>query len=245
MEEEKEVKVEKTEEVVQKNKEERPEKKRHNVLRVIGMIIFILVAIYVGNVIRNFYIINTHMIATNEYSTADNYKRTMVQYRGNDPYAIITVYRKGDKSIEKIAVVQDNAKMTQYYDKQKKEAILAFDSRKVAVVEQNTHDRTATVAIIRTFENLSAWQNFLLSLRTIITTEEYKGKECYKINIIGYSEIWVDKETGLEIRKYDGYSKNSEGIRKSIYNDFDYEFGTVTDEDVKRPDLTGYKIQRD
>ena len=61
MEEEKEVKVEE----IKKVNTKKQEKKGHHVLRIIGMILFIVVAIYVGNVIRNFYILNTHMVATN------------------------------------------------------------------------------------------------------------------------------------------------------------------------------------
>lgn len=236
-----EVKVAKR--AVKKDKEEKPEKRKHHILRVIGMIICIVIAIYVGNVIRNFYILNTHMIATNEYSTVDNYKKTMIQYRGDIPFTKVTLYRKGDKIVEEVEPQQNNAKLVQYYNKQTQEAILAF-SNKVAIVQKDEYDRTQSIGIIRTFDNLSAIQNFLMSLRTIITNENYKGKECYKINIIGYVEIWIDKETGLEIKKSAGYSQNDEGIRKSIYNDYDYEFGTVTEEDVKKPDLTGYKIQK-
>ena len=80
MEEGKEVKVEETKKVNTKKQEEKQEKQGHHVLRIIGMILFIVVAIYVGNVIRNFYILNTHMVATNEYSTKDNYKETRITY---------------------------------------------------------------------------------------------------------------------------------------------------------------------
>lgn len=236
-------KEEKTKKVGQKNKEE---KKGHNVLRVIGLMIFILVAIYVGNVIRNFYILNTYMAATNEYSTKDNYKETRITYEGDEPYVVMVGYKNGDKTLVEIEA-RGKRKTIAYYDKKTQESIVKFsvEDNKVALVKKEEWAPAPSLAEIKPFGGLSAWENFLLALRSTIGSENYRGKECYKINIFGYSELWVEKESGLIIRTSSGFIENSEGIRKPMYYDYDYEFGTVTDKDVAKPDLTGYKIQRD
>lgn len=242
----KEVKVEETKIVNTKKQEEKQEKKGHHVLRIIGMILFIVVAIYVGNVIRNFYILNTHMVATNEYSTKDNYKETRITYKGNEPYVTMIGYKKGNKTLVNVEAKQKHTTIA-YYDKQTQESIVKFsvDENKVALVKQSEWPPVPSIAEIKPFGGLSAWQNFLMSLCSIITSEKYAGKDCYKINICGYEEIWVDKETGLVVRQSSGYFVGDETTtNERCYHDYTYEFGTVTDKDVAKPDLTGYKIQR-
>ncbi len=53
------------------------------------------------------------------------------------------------------------------------------------------------------------------------------------------------KETGLVVRQSSGYFVGDETTtNERCYHDYTYEFGTVTDKDVAKPDLTGYKIQK-
>lgn len=64
-------------------------------------------------------------------------------------------------------------------------------------------------------------------------------------------ETWIDRETGLVIRRI---SKNASktyfagtDIIKSVNNiieDYKYKIGNVTDEDVNVPDLSIYEIER-
>lgn len=62
-------------------------------------------------------------------------------------------------------------------------------------------------------------------------------------------EIWIDKETGLPIKEinFSGLKQYYPGtdITKSVTDniqEYRYEFGKVTDEDVQIPDLTGKEI---
>ena len=95
--------------------------------------------------------------------------------------------------------------------------------------------------------------NFILKMGTAfimsINTDTYQvGKEYYVLNNrferAQNWEMWIDKETGLPIKII-----NREG-RKSFYTgtqvvkevndniqEYKYEFGTVTDEDVAVPDI--------
>ena len=97
---------------------------------------------------------------------------------------------------------------------------------------------------------ISSWagMNFGQKLYTAvimkgITTEEINGKKCYKIDMFENNQFWMDKETGLSVRNASGTSTiNGEEI--SMVTDYYYSFGTVTEEEVKSPDLTGYEIKR-
>ena len=95
--------------------------------------------------------------------------------------------------------------------------------------------------------------NFILKMGTAfimsINTDTYQvGKEYYVFNNrferTQNWEMWIDKETGLPIKTI------NKGGRKSFYTgtqvvkeindniqEYKYEFGTVTDEDVAVPDI--------
>ena len=65
------------------------------------------------------------------------------------------------------------------------------------------------------------------------------------------NETWIDRETGLVIRRI---SKNASKtyfagtdiikINNNIIEDYKYKIGNVTDEDVNVPDLSIYEIER-
>lgn len=54
--------------------------------------------------------------------------------------------------------------------------------------------------------------------------------------------IYMDKETGLPIRLPGGTTTSNQGTVDAII-EFDFEFNTVLEEDVKEPDIKQYKIQ--
>lgn len=228
-------------------KEDVQEKKKYKlVLQIIVISIIMLVTIFIGNTIRKFYIFNTYMAVTNEYSTKENYKKILIQYEEDEIGFAVMGYKKGDKTLVKM-YSEDNTKTISYYDKKKQESITKVEvgKDKVAFVKQEDEAPVlvSSVAYIESFTEISAWQNFLLALHSKIVSETYKGKECYKITAYEDLEQWVDKETGLIVRQSGGYYQYKDGTMKRLYHEYNYQFGIVTDEDVKKPDLTGYKIQ--
>lgn len=81
---------------------------------------------------------------------------------------------------------------------------------------------------------------------SLVTTEIYNQKECYKITKIDFSNkvlnkdynkeyIYIEKSTGLVIRYEANWSN-------SITN-YKYSFGTIMDKTLKEPDLSEYELQ--
>ncbi len=245
MEEENVKKVQKVETKHKKGKNTK--KTAHIGLEIIGVSLIILVAIFIGNTIRKFYIFNTYMAVTNEYSTKDNYKKVLIQYEEDELNFAVMGCKKDNKILVKM-YSEDNTKTIAYYDEKTQESILKFDigNDKVAIVKQDDKPSVfvSSMGYIENFTEVSAWQNFLLALQSNVISENYKGKECYKITTYGEVEQWVDKETGLIIRQSSGYYQSKDGTMTRLYHEYTYQFGTVTDEDVAKPDLTGYKIQK-
>lgn len=63
-------------------------------------------------------------------------------------------------------------------------------------------------------------------------------------------EIWIDKETGLPLKEInrDGekiFFAGTEVVKevKDNIQEYKYEFGIVTEDDVKVPDLSDYEIE--
>lgn len=89
-----------------------------------------------------------------------------------------------------------------------------------------------------------------LDLDMTIGTKEYNGKKCYwiKLNDEDYKypgEEIYDKETGLLLYDSASAGKNFNKETKqwvNIVTKYEYKLNVVTDEDVAKPDVTGYEI---
>lgn len=206
-------------------------------LRMFGIILVILLTIFVILSLRKFYILNTYAVAMEEYSKKDNYTLSIDNNQGTKN----TVYYKDGKTVY-VLKPTETRQMYNYQDGN--ESILKIDSdgNKVAIISKYDLLPTAPRIISAFGEKMTVKQNFLLSLITMITEEDCNGKDCYKISVQGM-KVWIDKETYLTVRICNGYSVSSDGTKTPLETNYEYEFGTVTDEQVAKPDLTGYKIQ--
>ena len=74
-----------------------------------------------------------------------------------------------------------------------------------------------------------------MAINTSINKVEFDGKECYILRIDN-SEVFVEAETGLMIKKIDNYNNTI---------DYEYEFGIVEDTDIVKPDTSGYIVNEE
>ena len=232
--------MEKTKKVTKKEKVEEKNETKHIGLRTLGIIILVILAIFIGITIRKFYLINTYILAMAEYAKSNNYYIEIT----NDNVRKIQQYYKDGKSVA-IMTPTDTRMLYTYYDSKTKESIIRFDSDgdKVALVSVTDNKPVPTVQIVQIYGNeMTTWQKLLTAALSRVRTEEYNGKECYKIETQGM-KVWIDKETYLTVGLTSGYMKNSDGTEEPMITNYEYEFGTVTDEQVAKPDLTGYKVQ--
>ena len=97
----------------------------------------------------------------------------------------------------------------------------------------------------------------LAHFTTIVKPITYEGKKCYSIEYPtktilhgenNRSKEIIDKETGLILYDYN-YSAETR-YKEKVYSGsserttkYEYRFDTVTDEDVAKPDLTGYTLK--
>lgn len=71
-------------------------------------------------------------------------------------------------------------------------------------------------------------------------TENINNKECYKIFVsnkfqVDEATLWIEKETGFVLKLKEFFDG------ETITYENTYEIGTVTDDDIKKPDIQAYK----
>lgn len=224
-----------------------------SILIALGIILLILLGIYLYQLIT---ICNISNKAENSLSSNNFYKETTDIIGEGETVVTRTYYKDGKyKSVSEIYTEEGiETKFTEYATAGSDESIYISEVNKKITVEKGEFTKMANKE-----ENLKGvnlpfdTNNFILKMGTAfimsINTDTYQvGKEYYVFNNrferTKNWEMWIDKETGLPIKII-----NREG-RKSFYTgtqvvkevndniqEYKYEFGTVTDEDVAVPDI--------
>lgn len=143
------------------------------------------------------------------------------------------------------------------------ERLTINENAKTAIIEKgdlirdyfNTENSLKYVPFVDKSKNnfVSLYSNLGKAFLMSIDTYNYYGKQCY---VLKYKyekpekyEVWINKDTGLPLKEIQKESRQSffEGTRivKEITDDiqeYKYEFGIVTDDDVTVPDLSEYEI---
>lgn len=96
-------------------------------------------------------------------------------------------------------------------------------------------------------ESNDNWHLLQMAVIANIQNSKWNGKEAYMIsfNFIEQEEyrMWVNKEDYRIIGQINGTSIDVEGNTYTNILSYSYTFNTLTEEDVKIPDLTGYTIK--
>lgn len=227
-------------------------KKYNSKMKILKLIIFIVLIALIIVLGRRAIIIISLQNKIAEHRASTNYHMTEYVYEGIH-YKINEVYCKDNQSLTTITTNESGAKkLTKYSDGEKANIYIDANDDNVALLNNEASAAPNYAGIYNSLETKGLWDFILNILKTRITTANVNGKQCYKIddfyspNILiageGERTIYIDKETGLLVRTFGGTIKNNNGTF-TIVNDYQYEFGTVTDEDLKEPNLANYTIQ--
>ena len=88
------------------------------------------------------------------------------------------------------------------------------------------------------------WSNIELAFQVSVSTETVSGIECDVIQRDNV-KIYLNKEDHMPIQRvvYTNFIVDGEERVNISTDSYQYEIGTVTEEEVKEVDLTGYKIE--
>lgn len=227
-----------------------------SILMTIGIIVFICLIIY----IRKLIIVNSFMSKAEKTLKTNNFYRETTQISSQDATFVTKIYYKDGKrkkvteiysndgvktlSTEYATVGTDEKKFVDEYEK--KVSIEKGELTKIYNREKN----------LKEIPYMNKNITYVLGMafyKSIYTDTFSIGKEYYVLkDIFDKSQrwqVWIDKETGLTLREINKEAVTSYYPGTQITKDImdyvtknEYEFGVVTDEDVKEPDFTGYTI---
>lgn len=232
-----------------KSEEKNSSKKKILVSTLIKTIILIIVLIVVVVIARKIIIIKNLQNKVSQYVDLSSYSIRSTTYRGDsisfdeclvndDRYISITNY------IDK----ENNNKAITFSDEGKVNSYIETNGNKIATLDVEVVAPTKK-GVIECLETNSLKEFLYMIFTTRISSEMCDGKECYKIENLknsnmlyvanSYTTVYVDKDTGLLVR---GVSVKLDTEDKDLVVDYDYEFNTITDEDIEEPDISEYKI---
>lgn len=226
------------------------EKKKMDLWVKIVIVILVILLVFLIATFRKFLILKQiskqygeDIKSTNYYSKTYSIEEGMTE---------LWIY-EGTKMLKYTSVENGEfVERTIYTSEQNEESWIIVNSpeQKTAVKIEYSADReTISSAGINPGlpESDDNWHLFQMAVITNIQNSRWNGKEAYNIsfNFIEQEEyrMWVNKEDYRIIGQINGTSTDMEGNTYTNISSYAYTFNTLTEEDVKLPDLTGYTIK--
>ena len=231
-----------------------------SVLIAFAIIILVIIVIYISK----FLTISNIMSKADKSAESQNFYSESQQIIDNGKVFVHKVYYKDGKYKQTSEIYSDDGVevlSTEYGEVGTDKRINISDKEKLVTIYSG--DFTS----IKNKEENIKWVRFTNDERNSIIANLGKavimsigdgrysdGKHCYilrnKFEQEQKWELWIDKETGLAIKEInrDGqisYIAGTDIVKevKDFVQDYKYEFDIVTDDDVKLPDYSTYKVE--
>ncbi len=201
------------------------EKKK--ILIIVLVIVIVLIAFLAVHIVKNMNIINEISEKQEIIARSTNYHCITQNSTGSKT----EIYYKD--GISKTVVETNNATVVTWSNENTKELINYFPKAMKATVGTGDSPRTA-------IETLDLPNSFMTALFTRISSDKINNEECYVVKS-NRTTTYISKENGTILKRIGG-TATIDGVKKDIIVDKKWEFNKLTDEDMTRPDLTGYDI---
>ena len=210
---------------------------------IVLILILLIFLILIG---RKLIIIENLKGSINKYITSNNYYVKSSNYNSSNGSIInIETYNKNDIQLVKYTHLnEDNpSEIIVYHNGDTTNSYIDVGGEKTAKL--NFGELKTSISNIYP-KNI--YQDIIMAMFSSITSEECNGKQCYKISnmtkditsILPNEILYIEKDTGLEIKRIN-YNDLDEP-ENYISTSFEYQFNTVTDENVKEPNINEYTV---
>lgn len=242
------------------------EKTKSKKLKIVLVVIAIIVCILIAIVARRAIILSKIDKKVTELENNSNNFYIKNTYKDEKNYtAIIERYIKDDVSklvVGKTTLDGKNAKITEITYPEKRKMFTEVNGIKVMNVYnekaavRGSHIEKETERSYTTLSNpgysMAINELIMNAIVTSIKSARIDGKDCYELSSTMNSNflydtnttkmsIYVEKETGLTTKIVEEVNENGE--IKQVLKDFEYQFNNVTDEDIREPDNSEYKMR--
>lgn len=200
--------------------------KSGNLLKKVLIVIVIFFLIVIG---RKIIIISKLNNISKEYTNKTNYIK-ISSYIQRDKIITNKSYNKDDNFLEEEELydIKNNTKFITTSYKNGDDTLRIIQNGENKEVEYEIYGKKGSIWSVHSMcENLNVKDLILGMLKIKITTDYVDSKECYLIKLENDALVWVDKDTGLDLR-----FSNGVGITEIVY-----EFNTVTDADIIKPQI--------
>ena len=214
-------------------------------------IILILVILFITFPGKNMMIIASLKDKFKVYDDKSDNVYIKITYYGNDiPNVTYDNYYKDGITKSIMTNAEANVKWIQYNYQDQEKLYVESPESKTLQIDDSTENVYTLSPLLSVIYYDSIRQLFEMSMNCKISTVELNGKECYVISNAFNNEetqtrCYIEKDTGLLVKmvqrtipqeqRYDTYDK-------IVVTEFEYSFGTVTDEDMQEPDATEYTL---
>lgn len=218
-------------------------KKEKKILIRIGIFLVIVMVLIAGMVIaRKSMILINYAKKINEIDNSDNFSLTIERYREEaeniKQQEIVVLYHRDNKNVWK-----NKGQENRYEDRQNNELMYIDEASKTI----HKYDTTRMLDGWREINNVfyidtyvRTWANILLSFDISIRTEKVDGVDCYVLKN-NYIELYINKDTYEPVQEKSVTEYGTEE-KLTYITKYQYQYGNVTQEDVKLPDITNYTM---
>ena len=224
-------------------------KKYNHKLRILKTIllsiILIFIVLFVAFPGRNTVIIESLEDKFEVYEQqANNVYIKALEYDDSNLQLTYENYYKDNMTKYVLTNLEADIKVTQYvYPNEIKEFIEEPEGKRLNIEPRKNAELPA---LMNYFYNDSLIGTFFMSMDYKITTSDVNGRECYVFSRTYAKpetkiDIYIEKDTGLVLQSAQ-IGPTEEDIALTQY---EYSFGTVTDEDMQEPDATEYRLTED
>ena len=206
-------------------------KKNHGVAKAILILVMIFIAAYCVFFVRNLIILNSIANKVQDYENISGYSYTTIGKNDGEVVETKIQFYKNN-NVERFDYQRDELNLIFWYDSNTNEKIVSSPASRKATIS-NTEDFEVVHLPIES--SLQSKETIAyMSLISLIYSDQYNSKDCYVIDIGNNNKTWIDKETGLVV-------KRESDMGTTEYTDINLDYQG----EVYKPDLTGYEIQYD
>lgn len=231
------------------------EKKKMKFLKILFWIIISIFVIFIVITVRKIIILSAIDSKISEYENTNNIYSKIVSYKGTNEFQLAETYIKDNISKTVLETKKEDgtsSKMIQitYRDRRK----LYFDNGIAKEMIIYNEDNTVELnnIIINYAKAYTLLEKIANSITSNIKTEEVNGKKCYVISVLCNSNvayekgteemiIYIEKDTSLPVKKVQII--NEDGNKNEYTTTYEYEFNSVTNQDLEEPDSNQYVIR--
>ena len=206
-------------------------KKNHGVAKAILILVMIFIAAYCVFFVRNLIILNSIANKVQDYENITGYSYTTIGKNDGEVVETKIQFYKNN-NVERYDYQRDELNLIFWYDSNTNEKIVSSPASRKATISNAEDFEVVHLPIESSLQSKETIA--YMSLISLIYSDQYNSKDCYVIDIGNNNKTWIDKETGLVV-------KRESDMGTTEYTDINLDYQG----EVYKPDLTGYEIQYD